>query len=85
MEPYRQLTTPGNRAGDLRFLILRCLDRVLDRRKPALIRVWGVEELTKKMLRGELTQEHRDMIALFQSINAKTDAPPPSAEAPGSR
>jgi len=36
---------------------------------PALIRIWGVEELAKKMLRGDLTDEHRQIIALVQSIN----------------
>jgi hypothetical protein len=68
-EPYGKFTDPGNSAKHFRFLILRCLDKVLDRQAPALIRVWGAEELTKKMQRGELTDEHRQIIAVLQRAN----------------
>jgi hypothetical protein len=70
MEPFHHLTSPGNSVRDLRFLILRCLDRVLDPQRPALLRIWGIEELSKRMLRGEMTQEHRQIVELFEAINA---------------
>jgi hypothetical protein len=76
MEPYQYLTTPGNRVQDLRFLILRLLDKALDPQRSALIRVWGAEELTRKMLHGELTSEHREMIAVFQHVNAPVETAP---------
>jgi hypothetical protein len=70
-EPYGKFLSPGNSARDLRFLILRCLDKVLDRQAPALIRLWGVEELTKRMIGGSLTDEHRRMIEILQAVNAR--------------
>jgi hypothetical protein len=78
-EPYEQFSAPGNSAKDFRFLLLRCLDRVLDPRQPALIRIWGVEELAKKMLRGALTDEHRQIIDLIQTVNAR---PAPAGRRP---
>ena len=54
---------------NLRYMILRCLDHVLDPEKPALIRLWGVEYLTRRMLGGDLTQEHRDIIEIIQHVN----------------
>jgi hypothetical protein len=68
-EPYGKFTTPGNSVKDLRYLILRCLDKVVDPRQPALIRLWGVEELAKRMQRGALTDEHRQMIEVIQVVN----------------
>jgi hypothetical protein len=76
MEPYHHLTSPGNSVRDLRFLIMRCLDKVFDPRRPALLRIWGIEELAKRMLRGEMTDEHRQIVELFEAINAPSlDAP----------
>jgi hypothetical protein len=74
MEPYAQFQQPGNEARDLRYLLLRCLQHVLDPERPALIRLWGVEELTKHMLRGELTDEHRDIIQIIQRLNGTRPA-----------
>jgi hypothetical protein len=68
-EPYGKFTTPGNSVKDLRYVILRCLDKVLDSRQPALIRLWGVEELVKRMQRGALTDDHRQMIEIIRVIN----------------
>lgn len=70
MEPFHQLTSPGNSARDLRFLILRLLDKVFDPQKPALLRIWGLEELAKRMLRGEMTSEHKQIVEIFEAINA---------------
>ena len=71
-EPYGHLTEPGNSAKDFRYLLLRCLNRVFDPREPALLRIWGIEELTKKMIRGDLTDEHHQIIELIQAINDGT-------------
>jgi hypothetical protein len=70
MEPFAQFPQPGNQARELRYLLLRCLDHVLDPERPGLIRLWGVETLTKRMLKGDLTSEHREIIDIIQRINA---------------
>jgi hypothetical protein len=79
-EPYGKFTEPGNSARDFRFLLLRCLEKVLDPSAPKLLRIWGVEELTKHMLRNELTREHHQIIEMIQTINAA--AHPPDDQAP---
>ena len=68
-EPYLQFRTPGNSVRDFRFVLLRMLDKVLDPREPALIRIWGVEELAKRFLRGEATEEHRQILEIIQTVN----------------
>lgn len=68
-EPYGQFESPGNSARDFRFMILRCLDKVLDPERPALIRVWGIEYLTGRMLAGDLSEQHRDIIEIIQTVN----------------
>jgi hypothetical protein len=68
-EPYGKFQTPGNSARDFRFLLLRCLDKVLDPQLPALIRLWGLERLSERMLGGDLTAEHRDIIQIIQTVN----------------
>ncbi len=72
MEPFGQFHSPGNSARDLRFLILRVLDKVLDPQRPALIRVWGIELLTQHMQRNDLTEQHHEMIDIIRRVNAKT-------------
>jgi hypothetical protein len=69
-EPYGHLTRPGNSAADFRYMVLRCLDKVLDAEEPALIRIWGVEALASRMISGGLTDEHRQIIELIQRVNA---------------
>jgi hypothetical protein len=68
-EPYGKFDSPGNSARDFRFVLLRCLDKVLDPLAPALIRVWGLERLTQRMEAGELTAEHRGIIEIVQRVN----------------
>jgi hypothetical protein len=74
MEPYGHFEQPGNESTDLRYMLQRCFDHVLDPLQPALVRVWGVEELVKKMMAGELTDEHRQIIALLQTVNDRGPA-----------
>ena len=72
MEPFGQFQSPGNSARDLRFLILRTLDKVLDPQRPALIRLWGIELLTQHMQRKDLTAQHHEMIDIIRRINGRT-------------
>lgn len=72
MEPYGQFEQPGNSVRDLRYMLQRVIDHVLDPKAPGLVRLWGVEELVKKMIRGNLTEDHRQIIALIQAINDRT-------------
>jgi hypothetical protein len=81
-EPYDYFTAPGNSAKDFRFLLLRCLNEVLDPEKPGLIRIWGVEELTKKMIAGALTPEHHQIIELIQTVTGADLSPQPSLRLP---
>jgi hypothetical protein len=74
MEPFSYFDQPGNNATDLRYMLQRCIDHVLDPQAPALVRVWGVEELVKKMAAGELTDEHRQIIELLQTVNDRGPA-----------
>jgi hypothetical protein len=74
MEPYGHFQQPGNSSTDLRYMLQRTFDHVLDPEQPALVRIWGVEELTKKMLAGELTDEHRRIIELIQTVNDRGPA-----------
>jgi hypothetical protein len=74
MEPYGHFEQPGNDSTDLRYMLQRCIDHVLDPDAPALVRVWGVEELVKKMRAGELTDEHRRIIELLQTVNDRGPA-----------
>ncbi len=73
MEPYEQFTQPGNSVRDLRYMLLRCMDHVLDPDRPSLLRIWGVEGLVQKMQRGRLTDEHRQIIELIQAINDRSE------------
>jgi hypothetical protein len=68
-EPNGQFQSPGNSARDFRFLLLRCLREVLDPEKPGLVRVWGVERLVQRMQAGDLTEEHRAIIEVIQTVN----------------
>ncbi len=71
-EPYGKFDSPGNSARDFRFLLLRCLDKVLDPLAPALIRIWGLERLTQRLQAGDLTSEQRDIIQIIQAVNQTT-------------
>jgi hypothetical protein len=70
MEPYGYFWTPGNSAKDFRFLLLRAAEKVFDPQQPKLLRVWGLEELAKKALRGSFTPEHTQIVELIRTLNA---------------
>jgi len=71
-EPWGYLIDPGSRIRDLRFVILRCLQNILrlDPKKKSVLRLWGIEHLTKRALANDMTPEHLEMVKLIQSINA---------------
>jgi hypothetical protein len=70
-EPFGSLKSPGNSVRDFRFMLTRCAENIVDPKAPSVIRVWGVEELTKKVLRGEATPDHEAIVELVRAINAK--------------
>ena len=72
-EPYGHFTQPGNSAREFRYLLLRCLNKVLGRDGPALLRIWGVEELAKRLMRGQATDEHRQIVELIQAVNSQPE------------
>ncbi len=69
-EPNGYLKDPGNSARHFRFMLLRCAESVLDPTQPSVIRVWGVEEMAKRVLAGSATDEHRAIFDLVQRVNA---------------
>jgi hypothetical protein len=71
-EPYGHFTEPGNSAREFRFMLLRCLDKVFDPKAAALLRIWGVEELAKKILRGRANDEHHQIVELIQTVNGQS-------------
>jgi hypothetical protein len=69
-EPNGHLTEPGNSARHFRFMLLRCAESVLDTTRPSLIRIWGIEEMAKRVLAGTATSEHAEIFDLVQRVNA---------------
>ncbi len=71
-EPFAHITAPGNSARDFRFMLLRCAGKVLDPGRDSVLRIWGVEQLTKKIFAGDSTAEHA---AICDMIRRLTDIP----------
>lgn len=72
-EPWGEHKSPGNKAKEFRFMVLRTAENILDTRKSgnSTLRIWGIEKLVKKMVhRSELTQEHEKIIELIMMINS---------------
>lgn len=68
-EPYSHVNAPGNSARDFRFMLLRCADKVLDPQQASILRIWGVEKLTKRIFAGETTSEHTTICDLVRRMN----------------
>jgi hypothetical protein len=68
-EPYSYLDAPGNSARHFRFMLLRCASRVLLPESPSVLRIWGVEEMAKKVLAGDTNGEHDAIFDLVRLIN----------------
>lgn len=69
-EPWGNRTQPGNSAQSLRFAVLRSLPFV-DTSKPTTLRLWGIEHLYAKLVKGKETEEHKKIDELVQMINAQ--------------
>lgn len=67
-EPFTHVVAPGNSVRELRFMLLRCADRVLDPLDVAPLRIWGVEYWAKKVRAGHATPEHAAMFDLVRRI-----------------
>lgn len=67
-EPYAHVTAPGNSVRDLRFMLLRCADKVLDPLQVEPLRIWGVEYWAKKQHAGWATAEHAAMFDLVRRL-----------------
>jgi hypothetical protein len=73
MEPWHPITTPGNSLSSLKYVLTRCLEGILSNlNQPRLvIRLWGVEYLSKQFMHQTQTQEHvlmRDLIAHINTL-----------------
>lgn len=69
MEQWGKLTHPGNSARAFRFMIKRCTDNIL--RDGGVIRVWGIEFLTLKVIDKKINKEHLGIIDLIKRINSR--------------
>ncbi|MFI5265521.1 MAG: hypothetical protein ACHQT7_02135, partial [Candidatus Levyibacteriota bacterium] len=68
-EAWRPYFSPGNSAQEFRFMLLRCMNEVLDMSKLSLLRIWGIERLALKMISGNLTEDHKQIIDLSKRVN----------------
>ncbi len=69
-EPWGNRTQPGNSAQSLRFAVLRSFPFV-DTSKPTTLRLWGIEHLYAKLVKGEETEEHKKIGELIRLVNVK--------------
>jgi hypothetical protein len=67
-EPYAQVTAPGNSVQDFRFMLLRCAENALDPEQMSILRIWGVEELAKKALANQTTEQHEEIFDLIRRM-----------------
>lgn len=68
-EKWGQYVSPGNNSHEFNFMILRCMNEVLDMGRLSLLRIWGAEGLAMKIISGSLTDDHRQIISLIKKIN----------------
>jgi hypothetical protein len=67
-EPYAHITAPGNSIQHFRFMLLRCAERVLDPRETSILRIWGVEELARRVQTGQTTDQHSQIFDLIRRL-----------------
>ncbi|OGD87444.1 hypothetical protein A2870_03850 [Candidatus Curtissbacteria bacterium RIFCSPHIGHO2_01_FULL_41_11] len=69
-EPYPPHYTPGNDATGFRFMLLRCMERILNLdQHQSLISIWGIEGLVKKIISDALDNEHMQIIEIIKTVN----------------
>lgn len=71
VEPWDPIITPGNDAGEFRFLLARSIENLIDCAMPSVIRLWGIEHLALRYWRNDLTNQHEQIIDLIQAINTQ--------------
>ncbi len=70
VEPWGERNKPGNDVQSLRFAVLRSLPFV-DPSKPTTMRLWGIEHLYAKLVKGEEIEEHKKIRELIRLVNVK--------------
>lgn len=71
-EGWGKHPTPGIRG--FRYLLLRCMDNIFDANaNNMLIRLWGLEAFAQKIMRGEDTENHKQIVQLMHAINRSTN------------
>lgn len=69
MEPWGNVVSPGNSLHEFQGMVIRCNKTMLDQKIKSVIRLWGLEEMAVKDMNGSLTQDHKDMIDLWGTVN----------------
>lgn len=69
VEPWHPVYDPGNSVVSLRFVLYICLKSAFAhyKREPVL-RLWGLEYLTKQYLEKSNTSEHNQIVSLIRSL-----------------
>ena len=70
MEPWGKFVSPGASARELRFVLLRCINNILDPEDNSVVRLWGIELLVKKILSNRLTAEEKEIVNIIKKINS---------------
>ncbi|OGH39269.1 MAG: hypothetical protein A2905_00195 [Candidatus Levybacteria bacterium RIFCSPLOWO2_01_FULL_36_10] len=70
MEPWGKFVSPGASARELRFVLLRCINNILDPEGNSVVRLWGIELLVKKILSNRLTAEEKEIVNIIKKINS---------------
>jgi hypothetical protein len=69
-EPWGRAKWPGNNYEAFTYGLLRCLQVARGcKQKKYLVRLWGVENLAKNILKDDLTDEHKLIIQLIKNLN----------------
>ncbi|OIP57418.1 MAG: hypothetical protein COX79_00355 [Candidatus Levybacteria bacterium CG_4_10_14_0_2_um_filter_36_16] len=68
-EAWKPYFSPGSSAREFRFMLLRCMNEVLDMSKQSLLRIWGAENVALNIINGDLTDDHNNIIELIKKIN----------------
>lgn len=69
-EPWGRTVHPGQNLRELHWILLRSL-RFFDRENHALIRLWGVEQLADRMLKGMQWKDDEQQVDLIRAVNDK--------------
>lgn len=69
-EPWT-VSSPGNSANEFKFVILRSIREMIDlnMNSKSIIRYWGIEVFTRKILNRNLNKNHKEIIYLISKIN----------------